>query len=427
MEKKKLILIGAGHRGMGYTDIAYDMGGFEVVAVAEPIDARRNYVAKKHNIPENMCFTTWEPLIALGKIADAAVICTMDREHHDPAIAAMKAGYDLLLEKPAAPTPEECAKLAKCAKKTGARVLVCHVLRYTQFFLALKTLIASGKVGDVMTIEHTEGVGNIHQTHSFIRGNWGNEGRSSFMLLQKSCHDLDILQWLVDKKCLRVQSFGSLKYFTEKYAPEGATKRCLDCPHVDTCNYSAKKIYLDGRPDYNWVKRAAPKCNIKDVKAPTYEELLDVVNTTNFGVCVFKCDNDVVDHQTVNMEFEDGITCTFNMNAFTHSGRRIRISGTKGELYAEMGNNIITYHNEAERINENIDINTTVLDESIASGHGGGDSGIIKSFYEMLCGRDISDLSNIQVSVENHMIAFAAEQSRHEGRVVSLSEYDKYL
>ena len=426
METKKIILIGAGHRGMGYTDIAADIGGFKVVAVAEPIDARREYVAKKHGIPEDMCFTTWEPLLALGKIADAAIICTMDREHCAPAVEAMKVGYDLLLEKPAAPTPEDCAIIAKTARETGARVLVCHVLRYTQFFRALKSIIVSGKIGDIITVDHTEGVGNIHQTRSFIRGNWGNEGRSSFMLLQKSCHDLDILQWLIGKKCLKIQSFGSLKFFTEKNAPEGATKRCLDCPHVDTCPYSAKKIYLEGRPDYAWLKRAAPRCNIKDIKNPSYEELLEVINTTNFGVCVFKCDNDVVDHQTVNMEFEDGITCTFNMNAFTRSGRRIRISGTKGEIYAEMGNNIIKFHCEATRTNEDIDINTAVLDESIASGHGGGDSGIMRSFHEMLCGADISELSNIQISVENHMLAFAAEASRHEGRVVSISEYERY-
>ena len=422
MEKKKLILIGAGGRGIGYTNIAFEMGGFELVAVAEPIDARRNYIKEKHGIPDEMCFTSWEPLLALGKIADAALICTMDRDHFAPAMEAMKTGYDLLLEKPAAPTPEECAILAKTAEATGARVLVCHVLRYTKFFRALKALIASGKVGDVMNIEHTEGVGNIHQSHSFVRGNWGNEARSSFMLLQKSCHDLDILQWLIDKKCLRVQSFGKLSYFTEKYAPEGAAERCMDCPHVDTCAYSAKKLYLYDRGDGGWFRRASTK----EVNTPTEEKLLETLATTNYGRCVFKCDNDVVDHQTVNMEFEDDVICTFTMSPFCKSGRRIRVCGTNGELYGEAGGSVINYYNETTGENEKISITDEIIGESIVSGHGGGDSGIMVSFHEMLCGADISELSNIAISAENHMIAFAAEQSRKEGRVVSLSEYEAY-
>ena len=189
MEKKKLILIGGGNRGNTYTKLGKQLDKFELIAVAEPIKARREYIAKLHGIPAEMCFESWEPLLALGKIADAAIIATMDRDHYAPAMAAIDAGYHLLLEKPVSPDVKECEAIEAAAKAKGVQVLVCHVLRYTPFFRALKSIIDSGKIGRIMNIDHVEGVGNVHQSHSFVRGNWGNSERASFMLLQKSCHD----------------------------------------------------------------------------------------------------------------------------------------------------------------------------------------------------------------------------------------------
>ena len=212
---KKVILIGAGLRGKAYTDIMAELGKFKVVAVAEPVEDRRLYIKNKHNIADNMCFESWEDLLALGKIADFCVIATMDREHTDPAITAIKAGYDLLLEKPISYSPQECVLIEKTANEYNKFVLVCHVLRYTPFFRLLKKLITDGDVGEVINIQHNEGVGHTHQSHSFVRGNWGNSDRSSSMILQKSCHDMDILQWLVGSECAKVQS-GSLSHFTRK-------------------------------------------------------------------------------------------------------------------------------------------------------------------------------------------------------------------
>lgn len=420
MEKKKLILIGGGNRGNKYTSIGKELEDFELIAVAEPIKDRREYIAKLHGIPENMCFESWEPLVALGKIADAAVIATMDRDHYAPAMAAIDAGYDLLLEKPVSPVPEECERIEAAAKEKGVRVLVCHVLRYTPFFRALKGLIDSGKVGRVMNIIHTEGVGNVHQSHSFVRGNWGNSERSSFMLLQKSCHDLDILQWLVGKDCKRVQSFGSLSYFTKENAPADSTERCFDgCPHIDTCTYSAKKLYIERTGDDNWFKGSATKLHTP----PTDEQVMEAIAKNNYGRCVFKCDNDVVDHQTVNMEFEDDVIISFTMSAFNLGGRSIRIMGTTGEMTAHMWSPIIEYTNLLTGEKEEINIDDTVASDSIVAGHGGGDVGIMKDFYDMLCGKkDIEELSNIAISVKNHKIVFAAEKSRLEGRVVNVSE-----
>ncbi len=418
-QKKKVILIGAGSRGNAYARIGGQIELFDTVAIAEPIKARREFVVKRHGIKEENIYESWEPLIARGKIADAAIIATMDRDHFAPTMAAIEAGYDILLEKPVSPLPEECRAIEEAAKKKGVKVLICHVLRYTPFFRALKNVIKEGYVGDIVNIQHTEGVGNVHQSHSFVRGNWCNSERSSFMLLQKSCHDMDILQWLIGKECKKVQSFGSLTYFKKENAPEGAPEYCIDgCPVADSCPYNAVKLYL--KSDSDWFRNAA---TLKF--DPTDEDVERAIRMTNYGKCVFKCDNDVVDHQIVNLEFEDGIICSFTMSAFNKGGREIRIMGTKGEIIANAGKPTFTYRSFASDKSEEISIEDQICNDTITGGHGGGDTGIMYAFYDMLSGKVDPDLSNIEISVKNHMIAFAAEKSRLEGRVVSIDEFDK--
>ena len=419
-QKKKLIVIGAGSRGRRYTDIAKQIGDkFEVVAVAEPIDARREYIKTEHSIPDELCFTTWEPLLALPKLADAALICTMDRDHLAPALTAIRAGYDLLLEKPVCPTPEECYAIETEAKKYGTKALVCHVLRYTPFFRAIKNLIDDGTLGRVINIQHREDVGNVHQSHSFVRGNWGNCEDSSFMLLQKSCHDMDILQWLLGKKCTRVQSFGSLTYFKPENAPTGSPERCLDgCPAGDTCPYNAVKLYLES--DSAWFRNAATQ-----KIGPTNEEVEAALRNTQYGKCVFKCNNNVVDHQVVNLEFEDQTTITFSMCAFNKGGRDIRIMGTKGELYGKHGDPTLHFYDFETKETREINTETTAVDHSIVGGHGGGDAGIMNAFYDLLTGVENFSLCDISEAVDNHMIAFAAEEARLTGRVIDMEEFKK--
>ncbi len=313
----KVILIGAGSRGQTYTDLMKQTNGkFEVVGVAEPVEDRRNYIKETWNLSDDVCFDDYKPLLDLPKFADIAVIATMDRMHIEPAMLAIGKKYNLLLEKPVAPTPEECLKIEKCAKENNVKVLVCHVLRYTDFYKKLKQMIDNGMVGEVMSIHATECVGNIHQSHSFVRGNWGNSNESSPMILQKSCHDMDILQWLIGKKCKNVQSFGSLTYFTEKNAPSGSPDYCIDgCPQGDSCPYNAVKLYLDDK-DNSWFR-----CTSSKKVHPTDDDIENVLKTTQYGKCVFKCNNNVVDHQVVNLEFDGGAVVSFNMCAsvsYTH-------------------------------------------------------------------------------------------------------------
>lgn len=421
IKKFKVILIGAGNRGETYTDImARTPDKFEIIAVAEPIESRRKCIQNKHQIPDEMCFESGDALLQLGKIADIAVISTMDREHFSPTMKAISLGYDILLEKPVSPDPKECEQIAGQAEKYGVKVVVCHVLRYTPFFITLKDLILQGRVGDIVSINHEENVGNVHQSHSFVRGNWGNTERSSFMLLQKSCHDLDILQWLLDKKCKKVQSFGSLTHFVAKNAPEGSPERCIDgCPHSDTCPYDAVKLYLEDKNNYWFRMTCSREAN------PTDETVEHALRTTQYGKCVYKCDNDVVDHQVVNLLFEDGITVSFTMNAFNRGGRFIHIMGTKGELHGSMTSTdkpIQLYDFETRQTTE-IPLRTG---DGILTGHGGGDEGIINSIYTYFSG-DTSNISisDIRTSVDNHHLAFAAEESRITETIVDIESYIK--
>lgn len=417
MKKLKVIVIGAGNRGGTYTDYMTHMPEkYEVVAVAEPRDSRREYVQKKHNIPDEMCFTDYKPLLALGKIADIALIATMDRQHFEPAMMAIDLGYDLLLEKPITPTPEECIALTKHANEKGVKVVICTVLRYTFLFDKIKEIIDSGRIGKVMSINHEECVEFVHQSHSFVRGNWHNSKESSFMLLQKSCHDMDILQWLLGKKCKKVQSFGSLSYFRKENAPEGAPERCLDgCPVGETCPYNAVKLYLEN--ESNWFRSAATKL----VKSSD-EDVKKSLAESNYGKCVFHANNDVVDHQTVNMLFEDDVTVTFTMNAFNSGGRYINIYGTKGEIRAALkGDHPIKVYDPVTKETEEIPCNAT---DGILGGHGGGDAGIIVALYDYMTDNYSGcAIPTISESCYNHLITFAAEHARLTGAVVDVDDY----
>ncbi len=413
------IVIGAGGRGGVYSHIIASIPEkIKVIAVAEPEKSRRESIQQLFDIPQDRCFDDWKPLLALGKIADIAIISTMDRMHLEPTVQAISSHYDILLEKPVAPTPEECETIARFAEQEGVKIVVCHVLRYTPFFITVKQLLLDGKLGDIISINHEECVGNIHQSHSFVRGNWGNSQRATCMLLQKSCHDLDILQWLIGKKCEKVQSFGSLRHFTAKNAPAGAPERCIDgCPHGETCPYNAVKLYLDDKEN-DWFRDACT-----GMRLPTDAQVEEALRKSQYGKCVYKCDNDVVDHQTVNMLFEDDITVTFTMCAFNKGGRHIHIMGTKGELHASLDHAekpITVYDYQTKEYTEY----ATAGKDGLNNGHGGGDRGIILSLYDYLVGTyEGFSVSDIRTSVDNHLTVFAAEQSRETGTVVDMQEY----
>ena len=297
--------------------------------------------------------------------------------------------------------------------------MVCHVLRYTPFYSRVKQLIDEGVLGDIVTIVHTEGLGNIHQSHSYVRGNWGNTAKSNFMLLAKSCHDIDLLQWLMKKKCTKIQSFGSLKYFRRENAPSDAPERCIDgCPHAETCPYNAVKLYLDDKSNMWFRTTSTGKVD------PTDADVEYALRNTQYGKCVFKCDNDVVDHQVVNMEFDDKSTASFTMSCFNYNGRKSNIMGTKGEMFLDFeGDEIRIFHFEG-RWWETIHTNGRV-DGTLVGGHGGGDPGIVNALYDYMTGAKTADeVSEIGISCENTRLVFAAERSRLNGDVETIVPLD---
>ncbi|MBQ7097413.1 MAG: Gfo/Idh/MocA family oxidoreductase [Clostridia bacterium] len=425
MKQLSLILIGGGDRGSCYLKSLHKTPEkFKLVAVAEPVKEKREYFRDLYNVPDEMCFESYEELLALPKMADVAMICTQDKMHFDPAMKAIEKKYDLLLEKPIAPTPEECFEISKAAEENGVRVLVCHVLRYTPFYKSIKNFLESGRLGKVMNVTHTEGVGNVHMSHSFVRGNWRKTDESAPMILAKCCHDTDLLQWLLGEPCTKVQSFGTRAYFTEENAPQGAPMRCLDgCPYRDTCFYYAPMLYrIDTAEVQHFRAIAANKFN------PTDADVDEALKTSPYGRCVFRCDNDVVDHQVVNMQFGKDVHATLTMSAFNKGGRTSVFMGTKGELRADMENQTLHFYDFETRTTTQIYDADAEFDQTIAGGHGGGDDGIMQDLYDYIANNNPSNsISDVSVSCLSHLICFAAEESRLNNCVVDMEEFSSNL
>ena len=422
MEPIRVIIIGAGNRGNRYAHLMAELPDkYQVVAMADPAKGHRDHIQQLWNLPDSACYESWEDILAQPKLADVAVISTVDNMHYYPALKAIELGYDLLLEKPVAQTAQECADIALAAQKKGAKVLVCHVLRYTPFYGRIKQLLMDGVIGDVVSVDQVEAVGNVHFSHSFVRGNWHKEEDCTPMLLAKSCHDLDIIQWLLDKPCKKVQSFGSLVHFIPENAPEGSPIRCSDgnCPVGETCPYNCIKHYYDFKTNR---RRSIITTGISKALEPTDEEVMQALKTTDYGLCVYHANNNMVDHQVVNMEFQGGATASFTMNAFNEGSRYIRIFGTKGELYAFMKDQEITVFQFEG--NKRYTVPVVRTEESINGGHGGGDQGIIQECYDYFRGTyNGVRAADITVSVKNHLIGFAAERARHTDTVVSLDKF----
>ena len=392
----------------------------EIVAVADIRPDRVAVAAEKYNIPADKCFDSVESMLQQPKLADLLLICTPDDVHYQPAMDGLKRGYHLLLEKPAARSVKECRDIAQLAEEKGLNVVVCHVLRYTVFYQKIKELIDAGRVGDIMNIEAIERVGYWHQAHSFVRGNWHVAADTTPMILAKCCHDMDLLLWLTGKKCEKVTSFGHLSHYNAANKPEGAPERCADgCPHADTCLYNAERYYLDcfKRGGNSWpVNVVAPE--------PTEEKIIEALKVKDYGRCVYQMNNDVVDHQVMNLLLEDDVTVAFTMTAFSDKGGRcMRVMGTKAEIFADMEKDIIQLMPFGGEMEE-FDIRKIATD---LSGHGGGDIKMVEDYLDVLEGKPMpSAMTTIARSVESHYVALAAEESRlNGGQLVLIDEFAK--
>ncbi len=420
MKKITVAIAGLGSRGL--MTYAYHLEKFadraELVAIADIKPDRVAFAAEKYHIAPDMCFDSVESMLKAPKLADVLFICTPDDVHYRPTIDALNKGYHLLLEKPAARTVQECRHIAQLAEEKHLNVIVCHVLRYTVFYQTIKQLIDEGRVGDLMSVEAIERVCYWHQAHSFVRGNWHVSADTTPMILAKCCHDMDMLLWLTGKSCEQVTSFGHLSHFNAAHAPEGAAERCADCK-VENCPYNAQDFYLDqfDRHGNVWpVNVVAPE--------PTREKVINALNEGDYGRCVYRMDNDVVDHQVVLLQLADGVTVSFTMSGFTATGGRcIRLMGARGEIIADMETNIIRMLPFGGK-EEVIDVAKLTSD---FSGHGGGDGRMVADLLDLLQGKGASPcMTTIARSVESHYVALAAEESRlHKGQVIDMADFSK--
>lgn len=457
----RLLLIGAGDRGAQVYGkwIKAHPGRARLVGAAEPRETRRAALAAAHALAPAALFRDWRGLLAAAPPAEACIVATQDGEHAEPALAALEAGYDVLLEKPMATRADDCMRLVSAAERLGRRLRVCHVLRYTEFFRAAKMAVESGALGRVIHLAQSENVSYWHFAHSYVRGNWGNEGRSSPLVLAKTCHDLDILHWLAGGRAERVQSFGSLSHFRAENAPPGAPERCIGsasgtCPQAATCLWFAPRLYRRGEavlgaalrarnPLWRLAARTAigggrllegtgsvlpslaalgqwrawPATVIAEDPSPAAVE--EALRRGPYGRCVYRCDNDAPDHQTVAIEFEGGLTATMTVEGLSDAeGRSLRVEGSEATLVGEFG-----FAGERLELREHRSGRTRVLRRRGFSfvGHGGGDAGLMEAFTAELAGGEEAE-SSARASLESHLLAFAADLSRREGSVVRMEE-----
>ncbi|GIJ73767.1 Gfo/Idh/MocA family protein [Virgisporangium ochraceum] len=406
-----LAVVGAGNRGRQYAGLAVRHGRARVVAVAEPLPARREAFARAHDVPADAVFDDWRTLAARPKLADAVIVATQDRDHVGPAVALAGAGYDILLEKPIAPTEGEAETIVAAAERAGVRLAVCHVLRYTPHTRLVRRLLDEGRIGDIVTVQHLEPIGWWHFAHSYVRGNWRT---GTPMLLAKACHDVDWLQYLVGRRAVRVSSFGGLFHFRPDRAPSGAGERCVSCAAEPTCPYSAVRLYPSflGDPD----RERWPLATVVD--EPTAAAVDAALREGPYGRCVYTCDNDAVDHQVVTIEYEGGVTASLTATAFTPmSDRRTRVMGTRG--YLDTDGRTVRVYDFLTAGEEAFEVGAGT-DASAARGHGGGDAGLVDAFLAALTTDPARITTGPAESMASHRVVWAAERARREGTVVDL-------
>ena len=428
MENKPItaIIVGAGHRSFVYSELAKtNPEMLKIVGVADPNPIRRKKAMDYFGFKEDMCFENAEELAKKGKLADTVINGTMDEQHLETAVPLLDAGYDMLLEKPFAPNEEEMRQIVNCAKKNNSKVMICHVLRYTPFYYAIKERIVNGEIGDIINIQTTEHVSYHHLSTSYIRGKWANSDKChTSMLLAKCCHDLDIIMWMMSEtKPKQISSFGGKFQFKPENAPKEAGTICMkDCPLVDTCVYSTKRLYID-HPDrwafYVWDA-------LEGKKNVTLEDKIALMKSDSpYARCIYKCDNNVVDHQSVLINFESGATGTHNMVGGSAEPRReIHIIGTKGEIFGNFEESKFTVlkidpspdaHNEECDVEE-VDLRVTGDMVGAYGGHGGGDERLAADFVKFIRGEKPSlACTSIFDSVAGHLSVYLADKSRENG------------
>lgn len=414
----KIAVLGLGQRGLGYITILYYFHHeVEIVAIADLNHDRADQVAKKFHIANK--YYSDKELFASPVTADAIIIATQDRDHYGHSLEAIQKGYkNILVEKPVSPSIDECEDLLNKANEAGVKIVVCHVLRYAKYYRKIKDIIESGKIGKVITINHMENVGYFHFAHSYVRGAWHNSNTASPFLLAKCCHDFDLLHWFMNEKCISISSYGELSYFKKDSMPDGASNRCFNCP-IKNCKYNAEYLYLTAPLRYSTFLKYQSRI-VTGKSGSTKEEIREALKNGDYGRCVYQMDNNVPDHQVVNMVFADGATASHTVTAFSDKFyRRTIVSGTNGEISGNDYDGILRvriYNGKHYTIH-------TKLFKGL--GHIDGDLGLIKYWVDLLEGKleNTENITYLKDTIPSHRMVLTAEKSRLEnGKTLDVNE-----
>lgn len=397
---KTCIIVGAGGRGKdAYAPYIHEKKLFKIVGVVEPDKQKREQFQARYDLPDDMCFSDYKVMFSKGRLADAVLICTQDRMHIEPTLLAKKCGYHILLEKPIAPTLREVKLLEKAFEGYDKVFMTGFVLRYTPFIEKIKEIIHSGEIGEIVNLQLNENEGFWHHAHSYVRGPWSKSKTSSPLIVAKSSHDMDLLLYLVGSSCTYLSSYGDNTYFRPENAPGDVPDRCTDgCPFADTCIYNAVEQYTNGKAQY-FVHKF--ECGTEK------EDIITALKTNPYGRCVYRCDNDVCDHQVVCLEFENGVTAMFTVSAFSlENNRTLKLMGTKGEVGGCMETGEILLKKFSDMSETKFQI------EHDGTKHCGGDGGLMEQFARAVDTYETAENTVDKWMFEAHKIVFAAEKAR---------------
>lgn len=416
---KKILIVGAGNRAIIYSRYALKYPDkMKIVGVVDPSASRRERAQQLHNLSDEECYDSIQEVLEKPKLADAVINGTMDNIHIETSLPFLEKGYDLLLEKPIGISMEEINKLLETANKYNNKVMICHVLRYTPFYHKIKELVTENAIGDIYNIQTTEHVRLDHMITSYVKGKWNNSIKSgTSMLLAKACHDLDIIAWINEKSIpKKVTSYGNDFVFNRNNKPVACTERGWYCDYCQNSIYSPRKMYIEN-PD-RWKQYVWTEFENKE-NVSIEDKIKSMENGNIYGNCVWSADKNVVDQQSVMIEFEDNSIATFNMVGGTpKSQRRIHLIGTLGELIGTFEDNKITVRKFNPNIKDDYEEEIITFDETgdqigAFGDHGGGDELLIEDFIDYLNDSSSESLTRtlLKDSLISHKLAFLADQS----------------
>ena len=424
MKKIKIAVVGYGNRGQVYADYSLEEPQeVEVVAVVDCNVYKLELAKERYGLTDRQVFSSYKEFLASGLEVDVVVNATMDQVHYQTAMEILQSKNNMLIEKPIVAKREELVNIQKAAKENGCLVFVCHVLRYSPFYKTIKETLQSGKLGDVVSMEMNEHVWIPHYLTSYVRGKWNKESEcGSPILLAKCCHDMDLLVWLNQAKAQSVSCFGHRSHFTAANKPKEATECCFDCPHKESCKYSAVELYYknDTMPFLVWDALDKPYDEI------TQEEKENFLRQSDYGKCVYDCGGDVMDRQSLVVDFANGSVASFTLSCGTvRPSRYIHIVGTEGEIEGKLEEDKYVYRvYDKKKVGYNeeiVDVSAKVVNNAVYGGHSGGDYGIMHDLVRYLNGDCTSvSITLLDDSVQSHFLVYAAEESRKTKTVVEL-------